>query len=94
MAIDQHLQISRMRALEFERPMLRATNTGPTVFIDHRGQVTRELPRLTRGALLGEVEGRDGLTPYARWVSRFGLWPLWALAGVLVGLALLVRRRN
>ncbi|MBX9611352.1 MAG: apolipoprotein N-acyltransferase [Burkholderiales bacterium] len=93
-AIDQHLQISRMRALEFERPMLRATNTGPTVFIDHRGQVTRELPRLTRGALLGEVEGRDGLTPYARWVSRFGLWPLWVLAGLLVGLALLVRRRN
>lgn len=37
-AIDQHLSISRMRALEFERPMLRATNTGATVVIDHRGK--------------------------------------------------------
>jgi apolipoprotein N-acyltransferase len=37
-AIDQHLQISRMRALEFSRPMIRATNTGATVIIDHAGK--------------------------------------------------------
>ena len=36
LAIDQHLSISRMRALEFERPMVRATNTGATAIIDHR----------------------------------------------------------
>ena len=40
LAVDQHLQISRMRALELERPMVRATNTGATVIIDHRGVVT------------------------------------------------------
>ena len=38
-AVDQHLHISRMRTLEFQRPMLRATNTGATAIIDHRGQV-------------------------------------------------------
>jgi len=92
-AIDQHLNISRMRALEFERPMIRATNTGATVIIDHRGQVTHELPRHTRGALVGEVEGRNGLTPYAWWVSRYGLWPLWGLALAIVLLAALARRR-
>ncbi len=92
-AIDQHLQISRMRALEFERPMLRATNTGPTVIIDHRGEVVASLPRLTRGALEGTVEGRSGNTPYASWVSRLGLWPLWALAlAVLAAAAWPVRR--
>jgi apolipoprotein N-acyltransferase len=79
-AIDQHLQISRMRALEFERPFLRATNTGATVIIDHQGRVQASLPRLTQGVLLGTVEGRTGTTPYAWWVSRFGLWPVWALA--------------
>ena len=92
-AIDQHLQISRMRTLEFERPMLRATNTGPTVIIDHRGQVTASLPRLTRGVLQGVVEGRSGNTPFANWVSVLGLWPVWALAlGVLAAAAWRARR--
>ena len=47
-AIDQHLQISRMRALEFERPMVRTTNTGATAIIDHPGVVTHALGA-TRG---------------------------------------------
>ncbi|MGH8846933.1 MAG: apolipoprotein N-acyltransferase [Polaromonas sp.] len=92
-AIDQHLNISRMRALEFSRPMIRATNTGATVIIDHSGQVTHALARHTRGALVGEVQGRGGITPYAWWVSRYGLWPLWALGMAVAGLALVLRRR-
>jgi apolipoprotein N-acyltransferase len=79
-AIDQHLHISRMRAIEFQRPMIRATNTGATVIIDHQGRVTHSLPRHTRGVLTGEVEGRTAITPFAWWVSRLGLWPLWILA--------------
>ena len=94
-AIDQHLQISRMRALEFERPMLRATNTGATVIINHRGEVTHSLPRHTRGVLEGVVEGRSGSTPYARWVSLLGLWPLWGLSLLVVaGAALLAWLRR
>lgn len=79
-AIDQHLHISRMRAMEFERPFVRSTNTGATAIVDHQGQVVAELPRYTRGVLHGQVEGRSGLTPYAWWVSRWGLWPLWIVA--------------
>jgi apolipoprotein N-acyltransferase len=95
-AIDQHLQISRMRAIEFERPMLRATNTGATAIIDHRGRVTHSLPRHTRGVLAGEVEGRSAITPYAHWVSRLGLWPLslFAVAVVVVGFAFVIGRGN
>jgi apolipoprotein N-acyltransferase len=91
-AIDQHLQISRMRSLEFSRPMIRATNTGATVIIDHRGEVTESLPRQTRGVLVGEVQGRSTITPYAWWVSRYGLWPLWAL-GLGVAAAAALRQR-
>jgi hypothetical protein len=40
-----------MRTLEFQRPMLRATNTGATAIIDHRGQVVADLPPFTRGVL-------------------------------------------
>ncbi len=92
-AIDQHLAISRMRALEFDRPMIRATNTGATVIIDHRGRVTHALPRYTRGVLTGEVEGQTTITPYARWVSRLGLAPLWLLALGIAAAALWRQRR-
>jgi len=40
----QHLQISQMRALETGRVMLRATNTGVTAAVDHRGRVLARLP--------------------------------------------------
>jgi apolipoprotein N-acyltransferase len=80
-AIDQHLNISRMRALELGRPMLRATNTGATAIINAQGQVTHRLPSAVQGALTAEVYGVHGpVTPYARWVSVFGLWPLAGLA--------------
>ena len=82
-AIDQHRHISRFRTLEFQRPMIRATNTGATAIIDHRGQVLAELPRHTQGVLQGQVEGRSGTTPFAWWAGRAGLWPM-------LGLALLV----
>lgn len=75
-AIDQHLAISRMRALEFERPMLRATNTGATVVIDHRGTVTHALAPYERAVLQARVQGREALTPFARWVHAAGLVPL------------------
>jgi apolipoprotein N-acyltransferase len=92
-AIDQHLSISRMRALEFRRPMLRATNTGATAIVDAQGQVTHALPRLTRDVLTGEVYGRTDITPFAWWAGRFGLAPLWGLALAVVALALWRRQR-
>jgi apolipoprotein N-acyltransferase len=93
LAVDQHLNISRMRAMELGRPMLRATNTGATAIIDHQGRVTHQLPRFTRGTLVGQYEGRTGLTPYARWAAACGLWPLWGLCSAVLALALWRRRR-
>ncbi|MDP1902029.1 MAG: apolipoprotein N-acyltransferase [Rubrivivax sp.] len=90
-AIAQHLNISRLRALEFQRPMLRATNTGATAIIDHRGRVSVMLAPFTQGVLTGRVQGREGVTPYAWWAARWSLWPLaLAAAGVC---AVLARRR-
>jgi apolipoprotein N-acyltransferase len=96
LAQDQHLQIARMRALEFARPFVLATNTGTTAILDYRGHVVASLPRDTRSVLVAEVEGRSGITPYAWWLARFGLWPLWllALAVVLPTVAARWRRRQ
>ncbi len=81
-ALDQHLQISRMRALEMRRPMLRATNTGMTAVVRPDGTVQAKLPTFEVGTLTAAVQGMQGLTPYIRW----GNVP--ALAGSLLVLLL------
>lgn len=90
-AIPQHRQISRFRTLELQRPMLRATNTGATAVIDHSGRVTAELPPFTTAVLDGVVEGRQGITPFAWWAGRFGLWPLLGLALLVLLRAMLLK---
>ncbi|WP_374522441.1 apolipoprotein N-acyltransferase [Hydrogenophaga sp.] len=94
-AIDQHLTISRLRAMELGRPMLRATNTGATAVIDAKGRVTAQWPRLTRGRLEADATGMTGATPYAHWAARWGLVPMWlgALA-VAFGAMLNIRPRR
>jgi apolipoprotein N-acyltransferase len=91
-AVDQHLLISRLRTLELQRPMVRATNTGATVAIDHRGVVTHRLAPHVRGVLEARVQGREGTTPFAWWAGRFGLWPLLLLALATLGFASRGRR--
>ncbi|MCE2656724.1 MAG: apolipoprotein N-acyltransferase [Rubrivivax sp.] len=92
-ALPQHLNLSRLRTLELERPMLRSTNTGVTAIIDHDGRVLAQLPAFTRATLEGEVEGRTGLTPYAAWAGRWGLLPLWLAGLLMAGCGLLASRR-
>ena len=84
-AVDQHLAISRLRALEFQLPMLRATNTGATAVIDHQGRVQAQLPAFTEGVLDAQVQARHGVTPFAAWSARAGLWPWLALALAVLG---------
>src|SRR4029453_5214280 len=88
-AAHQHLQISRMRALEAGRAMLRAANDGFSPTHSPDGCVTSTLPRFQPGVLTGSVQPRIGLTPYA----RFGNWSVIAFSlAVLVGsLALSLR---
>ena len=93
-AVGQHLNISRLRTLELQRPMLRATNTGATAAIDHRGVVTAQLSPYTQGVLQGRVQGRTGVTPFAWWAARFGLWPLALGALVVIAGVILSRRRD
>ncbi len=87
-ALDQHLQISRMRALEMRRPMLRATNTGMTAVVGPDGTVQAKLPTFEVGTLTAAVQGMQGLTPYIRW----GNVPV--LAGSVMVLLLAWRARG
>ena len=89
-ALSQHLAISRMRALETGRPMIRATNTGATAAIDHRGAVTDQIAFGSPGLLFAQVKGMQGITPYSRW----GNLPILAISLLffVIGIALKARR--
>ncbi|HMS27775.1 MAG TPA: apolipoprotein N-acyltransferase [Burkholderiaceae bacterium] len=93
-AIDQHLNIARMRSMELAKPSIRATNTGATVIIDDHGKVTQSLARHTRGVLMGQVQGNNRVTPYVWVVSRFWLWPWYGLSVLVLGLAWLRASRR
>ena len=88
LAPSQHLQISRMRAIETGRTMLRSTNTGMTAIIDPHGKVVAQLPQFTEGVLQGEARGYTGTSPYVRW----GNAPIVVVSIVLVALAFHRRR--
>ena len=87
-ALPQHLQISRMRALETQHPMLRATNTGVTAIIDAHGKVTAALPTLTAGVLEGTAQGYEGRTPFI----RYGNAPALAASALMLLLAVALAR--
>ena len=85
----QHMEIARMRALEFSRPLLRATNTGLTVATESDGHIIGQLPQFEDGVLRVEVRPATGATPY----QRFGSWPLYALSALMLIAALWLRPR-
>jgi apolipoprotein N-acyltransferase len=86
LAPHQHLEFARLRALETGRPLVRATNTGISAIIDHRGRVTAALPLFERGALIGTIQPRSGATPFV-WV---GSLPTLLLAAAMLCIALLL----
>ena len=90
-APHQHLQIARMRSLETARPMLRATNTGISAVIDHRGRIEHRSPQFEPHVLRASIAPRTGSTPYVRFGD--GLVLAIALAAVLAGLLIARPRR-
>lgn len=88
LAPGQHLQMSRMRAIEFGRYMLRATNTGVTAIIDERGRVAAQLPLFSEGVLQGKAQPFVDATPYV-WFGNYlalTICLLLLIAGVLIAL--------
>jgi apolipoprotein N-acyltransferase len=88
LAPHQHLEQARMRALENGRWLVRATNTGISAIIDHRGSVRGRIPSFERAVLTADIEPRAGTTPF----SRHGSGVAVAMALVLLGAGLLLGR--
>ncbi len=65
-APHQHLEITRMRALEAGRWMMRATNNGISAFIAPDGHVVSRTRQFVPEVLRGSITPYGGMTPYAR----------------------------
>jgi len=89
-APHQHEQKARMRAREFERPMVRVTNTGVSSAIDFDGKILGRIEHDTKGILDVQVQPREGTTPYA----RTGNWPVFLLAFLVVMVGYALRRKG
>jgi len=93
-ALEQNLEIARLRAMEAGRYLLRATGTGITAMVDRSGRIIARLPKYEAGFLDARVPRLSGTTLYA----RFGDWPV-VILSLLLGVALpvairLVERRK
>jgi apolipoprotein N-acyltransferase len=80
-AWKQHLQQTRMRAIENDRWLMSATNTGLTAAIDPAGRVIAEVPRKQRTALIATYGLIRGTTFY----TRHGDWFAYLCAIISVG---------
>jgi len=88
-APHQHLQIAQMRAREVGRPVIRATNTGISGFIDADGALLARGEQFVEVALTRDVQPRRGMTPYA----MLGNWPTISLC-VLILIVVAWRRKT
>jgi apolipoprotein N-acyltransferase len=78
-----HLALTRLRAIEHRRFLVRATNSGVSAVVDPMGRLVARTDVLTSANLRAVVHPLEGETVY----GRLGDWPGW-LATVLVALAL------
>jgi apolipoprotein N-acyltransferase len=85
-AYAQHLNQTRMRAIENDRWLLSATDTGVTAAIDPLGRVVAHIPRKERMPLVAPY----ALTSVTTFYTRHGDWFAYACAIISIG-ALLLR---
>lgn len=85
-AYAQHLEQSRMRAVENARWLLLDTNTGVTASVDPDGRIVASLPRKVRTALKAPYALSNVTTFY----TRHGDWFAW-LCAIISAAALLAR---
>jgi apolipoprotein N-acyltransferase len=89
----QTLNMSRMRAVENRRWLLRATNTGLTTIIDPYGRLTASVPRHALIALAAKFGYRTDLTFYTVYGDVFAYLCGIISFGIIAAAALATRRK-
>lgn len=81
-APHQHLEIARMRSLEFGRPAMRSTNTGISAFIGASGELLQTGKQFEPELMTANVVPHQGMTPYARIGNRLIIGLCLAILGI------------
>ena len=80
----QHLEITRLRAIEQGMPIIRVSNPGVSAVIDGRGEIVDQMPLNTSGHLDVHVPLMHYQTPYL-WFGNWAYWVAWiALCGLAI----------
>lgn len=86
----QHMEIARMRALEYGRPLLRSTNTGITAVVDQHGEFIGRSPQFQETVLKADVTLVTGKTPF----SIYGRSLIYSIAFIFFLLMITVYREK
>ncbi|WP_308257790.1 apolipoprotein N-acyltransferase [Pseudonocardia lacus] len=89
----QQLAMSRVRAVEHDRPVVVATTSGVSAMIAPDGTVTQRTGQFEPGILVDQPTMKDTTTLATRWRSA-PEWVLVALSVVAVGIGVVARRRG
>ncbi len=89
----QHLAFYTFRAIETDKFVLRAANTGISAIIDPRGRITARTGLFERTVLKGTFAMRDGLTFYVRYGDYFVTLCVLVLVGLILR-GLLVKKTS
>ena len=80
---QQHARQLVFRAIETRKPMLRSANTGISMVVDPRGNITHQLPLNAANVIQADIIPQDSLTFY----TRFGdVFTYLAMLALLIGI--------
>ena len=80
--------MAQLRAIEVGRDLFSVANTGPTAVVHPDGRVDQLLPSGEEGVAAADIQMRQGLTGYARWLDL----PMQVLLGIGLIQGVLSRR--
>jgi len=81
--LRQHLANAVFRAVETNRPVLRATNVGITAYINERGEVSDAAEVYTEATRVWTIAKSDGKQTF---YVRYGEWFAWLCSLASLGL--------
>ena len=88
-APHQRKQMAQMRAAELARPLVRSANSGPSLFVNAKGELLVETKQFEVAVESYSVQPHTGDTPY----KRFGNWIIFLSVFVLLLCLFKIRKR-